>query len=87
MKLSARPRKVAKPVEVCGYADLRYDPKVVTRPERIKTRGKEKVEEECCDCDIQLDKEFIEGTEDAFKFYEYPKNHDEFCLYRILCKE
>jgi hypothetical protein len=57
------------------------------RPPRVKTRGKEKAEEEGCDCDIPADPEFTEGSIESFWYFENPKNHDEYCLYRILCKD
>lgn len=74
--------------KVAVYYDADNDLKRLQalRPQRKKTRGKEKVEDECCDCDIQLDPEFTEGTIESFLFYENPKNHPEFCFYRILCK-
>jgi len=51
------------------------------KPKREYTRGKQKVEEEGCDCRVQ------QVSDEDFEFYENPKQHELSCLYRILCKE
>jgi len=57
------------------------------KPKREKVRGLAKAESEGCDCEIEEPADYEDGTEAYFVYMENPKHHDEYCLYRILCKE
>ena len=83
MILTARPKKEKK---VSEPVKLTLDNLESLKPIREPLHGRDKVLDEGCDCELSLDDDFIEGTPEANRFFEYESNHSVLCLYRILCK-
>lgn len=50
-------------------------------PKNVHPVGKEAIEFYGCECDIVLDEDVKEGTQEAIWFYENVANHHEDCEY------